>query len=378
MRIGIACYPTYGGSGVVASELGIDLAKRGHEVHIISYEMPFRLAGYRERVFFHEMEISSYPLFKYPPFTLSAACKMIDIAETYRLDVMHVHYAVPWAVCAHLAREVIHEQASRLKIVTTLHGTDITLVGSEPQFFKMTKFGIERSDAVTAVSVHLRTATQETFGVSCPIDVIYNCVDANRFVPRTPEHDAKRKCFAPNGEKLMIHVSNFRPVKNIPDVIKTFALVHKELKCRLLMVGEGPELPAARTLARELGVENDVLFLGRQPLVENILPCADVFLLPSSFESFGLSALEAMSCGLPVIATETGGLSEVIAPCADGWLCHVGDCRCMAAHALAMLTDDSASREMGRAARKKAVEHFSPERIVPQYERLYMRVLGVS
>jgi len=376
MRIGIACYPTYGGSGVVATELGIELAKRGHEIHVISYAMPFRLAGYRERVFYHEMEISNYPLFKYPPFTLSAACKMIDIAETHRLDVMHVHYAVPWAVCAHLAREVIHEGPSRLKIVTTLHGTDITLVGSEPQFFKMTKYGIERSDAVTAVSVYLRQATQETFGVACPIDVLHNFVDANRFQPRSAATAARRRYLAPNGEKLMIHVSNFRPVKNIPDVVKTFALVRKELPCRLLMVGEGPELPGARSLAQQLGVDQDVLFLGRQLAVEELLACSDLFVLPSQFESFGLSALEAMSCGLPVIATEIGGLQEVVTPCDDGWLCPVGDCRCMAAHALAVLRDDDRREAMGRAARKKAVERFSPELIVPKYEKVYERVLN--
>lgn len=378
MRIGIACYPTYGGSGVVASELGIELARRGHEVHVISYEMPFRLAGYRERIYYHEMEVSNYPLFKHPPFTLSAACKMIDITETYHLDVLHVHYAVPWAVCAHLAREVIQESAARLKIITTLHGTDITLVGSEPGFFKMTKFGIERSDAVTAVSVYLRQATQETFNVARPIEVIYNFVDHQRFQPRSASNPCQRQNLAPHGEKLLVHVSNFRPVKNIPDVVKTFALVRKELPCRLLMVGEGPELPGARSLARQLGVEPDVLFLGRQLAVEELLACADLFLLPSAFESFGLSALEAMSCGLPVIATEIGGLQEVITPCEDGWLCRVGDCRCMADHALGILADEDKRQEMGQAARRKAVERFCPARIVPQYERLYERTLKGS
>jgi len=376
MRIGMACYPTYGGSGVVASELGIELAKRGHEIHFISYEIPFRLVGYRERVFFHEMQISSYPLFKYPPFTEAAACKMIDIAESYGLDLMHVHYAVPWAVCAHLAKEVLSQGAKRLKVVTTLHGTDITLVGNEPQFFKMTKYGIERSDAVTAVSVYLRQATQETFGVERHIDVIYNFVDHKRFQPRSKANHSRRKILAPNGEKLMAHVSNFRPVKNIPDVIKTFALARKEMKCRLLMIGEGPELPGARKLSRQLGVAGDVLFLGRQPVVEELLACADLFILPSAFESFGLSALEAMSCGLPVIATEIGGLQEVVSPCADGWLCPVGDCERMAAHAIGILSDDEKLQEMGRAARKKAVECFPPERIVPQYEKMYERTLN--
>ncbi|MCY3019029.1 MAG: N-acetyl-alpha-D-glucosaminyl L-malate synthase BshA [Planctomycetota bacterium] len=378
MRIGIACYPTYGGSGVVASELGLELARRGHEVHVISYAMPFRLQGYHERVYYHELEVTAYPLFKHPPFTLSAACKMIEIAQLYRLEVMHVHYAVPWAVCANLAREVVQAQDGQLKVITTLHGTDITLVGNEPAFFEMTRFGIQRSDAVTAVSSYLEAATRTTFGIDAPIHVIHNCVDSQRFQPRSPGNPCKRLNLAPAGEKLMIHVSNFRPVKNVPDVVKTFALVRKELKCRLLMVGDGPELPAARSLAEELGVAADVLFLGPQQAVEDILPCADLFILPSAYESFGLSALEAMSCGLPVIATKIGGLSEVITSGVDGWLCPVGDCRCMAQRACAVLTDDEHHEAMGRAARKKAVEHFSPDRIVPQYEELYRTVISTD
>jgi len=374
MRIGIACYPTYGGSGVVASELGIELAKRGHEVHVISYALPFRLEGYTERIFYHEIDVSNYPLFKYPPFTLSAACKMIDIAEAHRLEVLHVHYAVPWAVCAHLAREVVSEGDQQLKIVTTLHGTDITLVGSEPSFFKMTKFGIQRSDAVTAVSSYLKSETIKTFGVECPIDVIHNFIDAERFKP-TIEGKCCRKHLAPNGEKLLIHVSNFRPVKNVPDVVKTFALVRKRMKVRLLMVGEGPELAPARALARELNVEADVLFMGKQQAVEEIMASADLFLLPSAFESFGLSALEAMSCGLPVLATEVGGLSEVVTSGVDGWLCRVGDVQCMADRAYDLLNNDARRAAMGAAARKKAVEQFSPARIVSQYEALYERVI---
>ncbi|HYF51492.1 MAG TPA: N-acetyl-alpha-D-glucosaminyl L-malate synthase BshA [Planctomycetota bacterium] len=374
MRIGIACYPTYGGSGVVASELGIELAKRGHEVHVISYALPFRLEGYTERIFYHEIDVSNYPLFKYPPFTLSAACKMIEIAEANRLEVLHAHYAVPWAVCAHLAREVVSEGDQQLKIVTTLHGTDITLVGSEPSFFKMTKFGIQRSDAVTAVSTYLKNETIKTFGVDCPIDVIHNFIDAERFKPKA---DGKccRQHLAPKGEKLLIHVSNFRPVKNVPDVVKTFALVRKRMKVRLLMVGEGPELGPARSLAKELGVDEDVLFMGKQQAVEEIMSSADLFLLPSAFESFGLSALEAMSCGLPVLATEVGGVAEVVNSGVDGWLCRVGDVQCMADRAFDLLNNDAKRLAMGEAARKKAVEQFSPSRIVSQYEALYERVV---
>jgi len=380
MRIGIACYPTYGGSGVVASELGIELAKVGHEVHVMSYALPFRLEGYTERIYYHEIEVSSYPLFKYPPFTLSAACKMIEIAETHRLDVIHVHYAIPWAICAHLAREVmVSDGMQNLKVVTTLHGTDITLVGSEPEFFKMTRHGILRSDGVTAVSQYLKNETRKTFNVECPIDVIHNFIDPDRFKPYTEGGGpCNRKVLAPDGEKLLIHVSNFRPVKNIPDVIKTFALLRKNVKTRLLMVGEGPELAGARALARKLGVQKDVIFMGKQQSVEDILACADLFILPSSYESFGLSALEAMSCGLPVIATDAGGLSEVVTAGVDGWLCSVGDTACMAERATDLLSNDARRATMSAAARKKAVDQFNISRIVPQYEALYQRVLNAK
>ncbi|MEI6234763.1 MAG: N-acetyl-alpha-D-glucosaminyl L-malate synthase BshA [Planctomycetota bacterium] len=375
MRIGIACYPTYGGSGVVASELGIELAKRGHEIHVISYDLPIRLESFSERIFFHEVGVANYPLFKYPPFTLSAACRMIEIAELYKLDVLHVHYALPWAVCAHLAKEVVMENGRDLKIVTTLHGTDITLVGSEPAFFAMTRFGIRRSDAVTAVSSYLKQATIDTFKVDCPIDVIHNFVDYERFKPSAATGHCSRLCFAPNGEKLLVHVSNFRPVKNIPDVVRTFAIVRKYIPARLLMVGEGPETAGARALAKELGVEADTVFLGNQQAVENILAMCDLFLLPSAHESFGLSALEAMSCGLPVLATEIGGLAEVVTHGEDGYLCHVGDYECMAASALSLLTDPEKLKAFGMAARKKAVERFGPEKLVPLYEGVYERVL---
>jgi N-acetyl-alpha-D-glucosaminyl L-malate synthase BshA len=344
---------------------------------VFSYALPFRLRGFHERLFFHEIEVSNYPLFKYPLITLAAACKMIEIAECAKLDVLHVHYALPWAVCAHLAKEVTAQDGTPLKIVTTLHGTDITLVGAEPSFFKMTKFGIERSDAVTAVSSYLAKETVKTFGVNREIDVIHNSVDGKRFVPLEPgKEKCCRKHFAPNGEKLLLHCSNFRPVKNIPDVIKTFAMVRERIPSKLLMVGDGPELPRARDLAKELRVDKDVLFLGSQESVEEILAIADVFLLPSAFESFGLAALEAMSCGLPVLATEIGGLGEVINPGTDGWLCKVGDVECMAFRAMDILSDPAKHKRMGQAARKKAVEKFSPDQIVPQYEAVYRRVLG--
>ena len=375
MRIGIACYPTYGGPGVVASELGIELAKRGHEIHIISFALPFRLKEYFERVYYHEVEVSHYPLFKYPPVTLSAACKMIDIADSQRLDILHVHYAVPWAVSAHLAREVLEQNGHRLKIVTTLHGTDITLVGSEPSFFKMTRFGIQCSDALTAVSKYLELETRKIFEIKSPIEVIHNFVDVERFKPRAKESRCTRRSLAPAGERVLIHVSNFRPVKNIPDLIQIFSLVRKMIKCRLVMVGEGPELPAARRLASELGLEHDVIFMGAQPAVEEILTCADVFLLPSAFESFGLSALEAMSCGLPVVGTDNGGMSEYITSGVEGWLCRPGDISGMAERVHGILAHDAEREAMSAAARKKALD-FMPEKIVNQYEALYERTLN--
>lgn len=373
MKIGIACYPTYGGSGVVASELGLSLLERGHEVHVISYELPFRLYGFVEDLYFHKIDVINYPLFKYPPFTLAAACKMIEIAECVKLDVLHVHYTLPWAVCAHLAREVVAESCGRLKIVTTLHGTDVTLVGAEPALFKMTKFGIERSDAVTAVSFYLADEARNTFAVMRPIDVIYNAVDYNRFNTKRKKGYC-RKYFAPEGTKILIHCSNFRPVKNVLDAVRAFALVKKAIPAKLLMLGEGPDLPSARALANELDIADDISFLGNQDAVEEILPCGDLFLFPSKYEGFGLAALEAMSCGLPVIATNTGGLVEVVTQGEDGWLTEEGDYEGMAEKSIQLLSDNQRLNAMSEAARNKAINKFSPESIVPQYEAVYERV----
>jgi N-acetyl-alpha-D-glucosaminyl L-malate synthase BshA len=374
MKIGIACYPTHGGSGVVASELAIELAKRGHEIHVFSYALPFRLTGYFERIFYHEIQVDNYPLFKYPPFTLAAACKMIDVAETEGLDLLHTHYAVPWAVCAHLAQEVVAKDKGRqLKIVTTLHGTDITLVGQEPTFFQMTRFGIERSDGVTAVSQYLADETRKVFGIEKPIAVIHNSVDHERF---TPKQTRCMKHLGTEQAKVLIHCSNFRPVKRVPDVVRMFAYVRREVNAILLMIGEGPELAVCRRLAAELGVDAHVRFLGNQDAVQDIFPCGDLFVLPSAYESFGLAALEAMACGVPVIATRIGGLSEVVTHGEDGFLCEVGDAPCMASHALRLLTDPDQQRAFGQEARRKAVEQFSPDQIIPRYEALYASVLN--
>jgi N-acetyl-alpha-D-glucosaminyl L-malate synthase BshA len=299
---------------------------------------------------------------------------MIEIAEAVKLEILHVHYALPWAVAAHLAREVVIETDPRLKIVTTLHGTDITVVGAEPSFFKMTKFGIERSDALTAVSGYLAEETRKTFGVNKPIEVIYNSVDFERFNPRN--NPCCRKHFASQDEKILVHVSNFRPVKRVLDAVRIFAQVASRMPARLLMVGDGPDLPAARKLASELQVCSRINFLGNQEAVEPILSCADLFVLPSAYESFGLAALEAMSCGLPVIATDAGGLKEVIRPGVDGWLCEVGDHTCMAERAIQILSDEATRQKMGKAGRERAIKEFAPERIVPQYEQVYLKVLS--
>lgn len=373
MRIGMACFPTYGGSGVVASELALALADRGHQVHVLSYALPFRLRGGHANLRYHEIAITHYPLFPYPPFTLSAACSMSEAIEREDLQILHAHYAIPWAVCAHLAREVAADKHGT-RLVTTVHGTDITLVGAEPEFFRMTRFGLEQSDAVTAVSSFLAEQTRRTFGVTRTPEVIHNGVDGRRYRPRCAA--ARRKQFARRGEKVLAHVSNFRPVKNAPHVVKVFAGVRARFPARLLMVGEGPELPAARALARQLAVEQDVLFLGNQEAVEEVLPCADVFVLPSSYESFGLAALEAMSCGVPVLASAVGGLGEVVSSGVDGWLCRPGDIEGMTARAIELLADPARRREMGRAARRKALTKFALAGIVDQYERLYRRLAG--
>jgi N-acetyl-alpha-D-glucosaminyl L-malate synthase BshA len=337
--------------------------------------LPFRLRPKPAEIQFHEIQVSSYPLFRYPPFILNAACRMSEVADAARLDILHVHYAVPWAVCAHLAQEV-SAPADRFKIVTTLHGTDITLVGAEPGFYKMTKFGIEQSDAVTAVSEYLARETRRTFGITQHIEVIHNSVDSQRFRPRPGRPG--REQFASHGERVMMHVSNFRPVKNIPMVIEVFARVRRKLPARLLMVGEGPEVPRARELARARGVEADVSFLGAYGAVEELLACADLFLLPSLYESFGLAALEAMSCGVPVLATQVGGLAEVISSGVDGWLCCVDDLDGMADRALELLTDETKRQAMGAAARRKAAEQFTPTKEVAKYEAVYRRALGID
>ncbi|MGH7394969.1 MAG: N-acetyl-alpha-D-glucosaminyl L-malate synthase BshA, partial [Candidatus Methylomirabilales bacterium] len=372
MRIGITCYPTYGGSGVVASELGVELARRGHEIHFISYALPVRLQQYDQHVFFHEVEVLTYPLFDHPPYTIALAAKMADVARQVGLDVLHVHYAIPHTVSAHLATEVLGPSAPA--VVTTLHGTDITLVGRDPSLFSITRFAIERSDGVTCVSHYLAERTRELFGVARPLTVIPNFVDTKRFARR--EEGSPRAFFAPRGERVLVHVSNFRPLKRIPDVLQVFAAVRRQLPAKLLLVGDGVERPAATSLAQELGVAGDVLFLSRQEDVPRLLLAGDLFLLPSEEESFGLAALEAQSCGLPVIATRVGGLPEVVADGETGYLFPVGSVQAMAEAAVALLQDAERLQKMGEAARRRALAHFDASLIVPRYEAFYAAVLA--
>jgi N-acetyl-alpha-D-glucosaminyl L-malate synthase BshA len=372
MRIGITCYPTYGGSGAVATELGLELGRRGHEVHIISYQSPFRLRGYPEHVYFHEVDLSgTYPLLEYFPYSLALAVMQEEVALREKLEILHVHYAVPHATAAFLAREMIRGR-HELQVVTTLHGTDITLVGQERSFYTVTKFSIEQSDAVTAVSEFLAEETQRAFMCDgCGIDVIPNFINPAEYYPST--EGRCRTSLAPVGTKVLMHVSNFRPVKRVPDVIRIFAQVRQQLPAVLVLVGDGPERQAVVAEAERLGVAEDVRFLGKVDAVADLLRAADLFLLPSASESFGLSALEAMACGVPVVASQVGGLPEVVVDGVTGALVQVGDVDTMAQRALDLLQPDR--WDQVRTAAVKHTERFHEARIVPMYEALYRRVL---
>jgi N-acetyl-alpha-D-glucosaminyl L-malate synthase BshA len=372
VNIGITCYPTVGGSGAVAAELGKQLARRGHTVHFVSYRLPFRLDDFNRNIYFHEVEALAYSLFEHPPQDLALAAKMAEVAREHALDLFHVHYAIPFAVTGLLAQQMLGAGAPRL--VTTLHGTDITLVGQDRSFFEITRFGIERSQGVTAVSEFLRRMTVEEFGVKNHIEVIPNFVDLSAFCPSRAYRD--RSAVGANGDKILLHVSNFRPVKRVLDVVRILERVVREVPAVLLMVGEGPERASAQALARRLGLEKRVRFLGRMDRIEELTGMADVFLLPSELESFGLSALEAMACGVPVVGSDAGGLHEVVKHTETGFLLPVGDIEGMAARAIELLRDDEHRRALGQAARRRAEALFNADRVVSQYERYYERVLG--
>jgi N-acetyl-alpha-D-glucosaminyl L-malate synthase BshA len=371
MKIGITCYPTYGGSGAVATELGLDLARRGHEVHFITYDSPFRLHGYTERIYFHQVEtrMGRYPLFDHFPYTLALASKQHEVVLREGLEILHVHYAIPHATTAYLAREMLKGERP-LRVITTLHGTDITLVGQESSFYAITKFSIEQSDEVTAVSSYLRDETYRAFGcVSCDVRVIPNFVNLNEYRPAEP---AVR--IAPEGTKVITHVSNFREVKRVKDVVRVFARIRRAMPATLIMVGDGPDRDDAENEARELGVAGDVRFLGRLDSVASLLQSTELFLLPSQTESFGLAALEAMACGAPVVATRAGGLPEVVDDGVNGILEPVGSVEAMGRRAVELLRDGARYAAMRAAAIAKARE-FSADRIVPMYEALYEEVV---
>jgi N-acetyl-alpha-D-glucosaminyl L-malate synthase BshA len=372
MRVGIACYPTIGGSGAVAAELGKELARRSHEVHFISYRLPFRLADFRENICFHEVDATQYVLFEYPPYDLALAAKMAEAGREHHLDLFHVHYAIPHAVAGLLAQEMIGNHAPRL--ITTLHGTDVTLVGQDRSFFEITRFGIERSNGVTAVSEFLKRMTTDEFQVTKAIEAIPNFVDLAAYSPERGRREAAP--LARPGQKILMHASNFRPVKRIPDVVRILERVSREVDAVLLMVGEGPERSSAQALARRLGLQDRVRFLGTYENIAELLARVDVFLLPSELESFGLSALEAQACGVPVVGSDAGGLPEVVKHTETGFLLPVGDVEGMASRTLEILKDDERRREMGRAGRRRAESLFGADRVVSQYERYYESVLG--
>jgi L-malate glycosyltransferase len=376
MKIGITCYPTYGGSGVVATELGIELAARGHEIHFITYSQPFRLAGREANIRYHEVPVSNYPLFEYPPYDLALATRMAEVAELHSLDLLHVHYAIPHSVSALLARQMLAKNGRHLPFITTLHGTDITLVGLDRSYLPITRFGIDESDGVTAISSHLRERTRENLGITREIEVIRNFVNCDFYV-RNPELVAQqRPRFAKPGESLLVHLSNFRPVKRVLDVIETFARVSRVLPARLLMIGDGPERSAAEFLALRLGIGDRVDFVGKQENVNELLALSDLMLMPSEMESFGLAALEAMACRVPAVATKVGGVPELVEDGVNGLLYEIGDVDGMAAGAISILSDPALLERFASAARRTAQDHFCASRIIPIYERYYERILA--
>src|SRR5262245_26073208 len=371
MNIGITVFPTYGGSGIVGSELGRELSERGHNVHFISYALPTRLCKLSERLRFHQVDLFDYPLFEFPPYDLALASKIVEVAESERLDVLHMHYAIPHATAGFLAREM-YKSKRYLPFVTTLHGTDITLVGSRKSFLPITRFSIAQSDALTAISQYLADETCRVFG-NCAVEVIPNFINANEY--RRRENKELRRKLAPNGEKLLIHVSNFRPVKRINDCVHTLAQLRGRVRARVVVGGGGAGRGGAERLARDYGIADDVIFAGQVPDIADYLSVSDLLLMPSETESFGLAALEAMACETPVIATRMGGLPEVVLDGVTGYLVEVGDTRAMADRAVEILTGEN-ERRMGARGRAWAVERFNTETVILQYEKLYERVIA--
>ena len=376
MKIGVVCYPTYGGSGVLATELGLGLARRGHEIHFITYRRPARLGFFHENVFYHEVDSGTdYPLFEFAPYETALASKLVDVVENYELDLLHVHYAVPHAAVAYMARKILLSRGRYVPFITTLHGTDITLVGSNPAFAPTITFAINKSDGVTAVSESLKKDTLSSFEICRPIEVIYNFIDFKRFRRDDKEHF--RRAIAPNGEHILIHVSNFRPVKRVDDVIYIFKIIHDQTPSKLLLIGDGPERGKCEDLSRRLGLTKDIRFLGKQDAVEELLAVADVFLLPSASESFGLAALEAMACEVPVISSNVGGIPEVNLDGKTGFTSGVGMVDKMAEDVLKILDTEASLRGFRERALAQAAR-FDIEAMLPKYEAYYERVLQRS
>ena len=371
MKIGIVCYPTFGGSGVLATELGKALAEKGHEIHFITYQQPVRLNGFHANIFYHEVRVPTYPLFDYPPYEVALASTMVDVIINHDLDLLHVHYAIPHASAAYMAKQIIKSKINRnIPIITTLHGTDITLVGRDKTYEPVVTFSINESDTITAVSQNLKDETYKNFAITKDIDVVYNFVDVKRFDKKP--FDAFKKVLAPHGEKILLHASNFRKVKRVDDVVKVFALVNKEIPSKLLMVGDGPERHSIEELCRHLNIQDNVRFVGKQEQMEEIMAVSDIFLLPSEYESFGLSALEAMASRSLVISSNAGGLPEIIEHGVNGYMANVGDVESMAAYAIEILQNDGNLEEMKDAAFTQA-ERFDISNIIPQYENIYRR-----
>jgi L-malate glycosyltransferase len=379
LKIGITCYPTYGGSGVVATELGLELAQRGHEIHFISYAQPIRLDRPTPNIHYHEVEVSRYPLFDYPPYDLALATRMAEVSELYDLDLLHVHYAIPHSVSAMLARQMLAAGPKKRKLpfVTTLHGTDITLVGQDRSYLPITRYSIEQSDGVTAISEYLRERTVREFEVKNHIEVIYNFVNCDVYC-RDKNFAERRAEYAPNGERILVHVSNFRPVKRVTDVIEIFDRVRKQIPAKLLLMGDGPDRSPAEWLAVQKGIHNDVIFLGKREQVFETLAISDVLLMPSELESFGLAALEAMASEVVPITTNVGGVPEVVEHGKSGFLAKVGDVETMASYAIEILKDEGRLRAMGKQCRQAARARFCTTKIIPQYEQFYRRVLDRS
>jgi N-acetyl-alpha-D-glucosaminyl L-malate synthase BshA len=373
MKIGIVCYPTFGGSGVLATELGKALAQKGHEVHFITYQQPVRLDRFDPHIIYHEVQVPTYPLFDFPPYETALASTMVDVIKNRQLDLLHVHYAIPHASAAYMAKQILAKEGIHIPVITTLHGTDITRVGRDKTYAPVVTFSINESDAITAVSQNLREETYKYFAITKEIEVIRNFVDVNRFSRKGI--DAFRKAIAPNGEKLLLHASNFRKIKRVTDVVRIFANVKKEVPAKLLFVGDGPERSTAEDLSRELGVCNDILFVGKQEQMEDILAIADIFLLTSEYESFGLAALEAMAAGVPVISTNAGGLAEINIHEQTGFLSPVGDVATMSNYALRLLKDEKLLSTFRQRAHQQALQ-FDINTVIPTYEALYERFLA--